>query len=174
VTAPANSAGNRATRHRSLGDVEINPVVGVRHQKVEQIVAELRDEKFHPYQPPTVSTPLGYLMPEGRYRPWIVADDAEGEAADLAAAVERYAVPFMKATSGLAAMCQRLDERMGFDDQLIYRQPVARLLSGDVDRASALVDGAETDLGDRGDAAAIEFRQFAAAFRRRIGISSSG
>lgn len=165
---------NRASRHRPPGEVEINPVVGVRHQAVEQLVAELRGEKFHPYQPPTVNTPLGYLMPDDRYRAWIITDDAEEQAADLVAAVEHYAMPFMKSTSDLAALCRRLDERMGFDHQLVYRRPVAWLLAGDIDRASALLEAAEADLGERDDAAASELRQFAAAFRRRIEVSSSG
>lgn len=56
---------NRATEHRPAGEVEINPVVGVRHQVVERIVAECRGEKFHAYQPPTVSTPLGYPVARG-------------------------------------------------------------------------------------------------------------
>lgn len=36
---------NRATQHRGLGEVEINPVVGVRFQEVERLVAECRGEK---------------------------------------------------------------------------------------------------------------------------------
>ena len=165
---------NRAGRHRRPGEVEINPVVGVRHQAVEQLVAELRGEKFHAYQPPTVSTPVGYLMPDERYEAWIITDDADEQAAGLVAAVERYAVPFMRSTSGLEALCCRLDDRMGFDHQLVYRRPVAWLLAGDVDRASALIEAAEAGLGERDDAAASEFRRFAVAFRRRIGVSSSG
>lgn len=164
---------NRANRHRPPGEVEINPVVGVRHQAVEQVVAELRGEKFHPYQPPTVSTPLGYLMPGERYRAWVLTTGAEHEAADLVDAVEKYAVPFMTATSDLATLCQRLDERMGFDHQLVYRRPAARLLAGDSPRARELLEAAAADLGDRDDAAAAEFRRFADAFRHRIEVSSS-
>jgi len=40
--------------------------------------------------------------------------------------------------------------------------------------ARPLIEAAEADLGERDDAAASELRQFAAAFRRRIGVSSSG
>ena len=46
----------------------------------------------------------------------------EEEAADLVSAVDDYAVPFMDSTTGLAGLCQRLDERMGFDRQLVYRR----------------------------------------------------
>ena len=59
---------NRATRHRAPGEVEINPVVGVRFQEVEQLVSALCGEKFHSHIPPTVSSPLGYVMPDARYR----------------------------------------------------------------------------------------------------------
>lgn len=165
---------NRATRHRPPGEVEINPVVGVRHQAVEQLVAELRGEKFHAYQPPTVSTPLGYLMPGERYRAWVLTAGTEHEAADLVEAVEKYAVPFMTATSDLASLCQRLDDRMGFDHQLVYRRPAARLLAGDPDGAKSLLDDAEAELGARDDAAAVELRRYVDAFRRRLEVSSSG
>lgn len=127
-----------------------------------------------PEQPPTVSTPLGYLMPDARYRAWVVADAAAEEAADLVDAVERFGVPFMESTSGMVALCQQLDGRMGFDHQLVYRRPAAWLLAGDVDRAGALADEAEADLGKRDDAAAVELRRFVADFRRRSGVSSSG
>ena len=41
--------------------IEINPVVGIRHQEIERIVAELKGVKFHGYAPPTVSVHLGYV-----------------------------------------------------------------------------------------------------------------
>ena len=71
--------------HRA-GVVEINPVLGVRHQIVERQVAEAVGEKFHQYIPPTISTPLGYLMVR-HYKAWLLAsiDDAQG----VAAAIER-------------------------------------------------------------------------------------
>ncbi len=88
---------NRATRGRQRGEVEVNPVVGVRHQGVERMVAELRGESFHAYQPPTVNTPLGYLMPEQRYRGWVIEADGSADVLeDLASAVAEYAIPFME------------------------------------------------------------------------------
>ena len=55
---------NTASRHQAAGSVEVNPVIGIRHQAVERLVAELRHEKFHSYLPPTVSSPIGYVMPD--------------------------------------------------------------------------------------------------------------
>ncbi len=45
---------NRASTHDAGTAVELFPVVGVRHQGVERVVAELRGEKFHQYIPATV------------------------------------------------------------------------------------------------------------------------
>lgn len=166
---------NRASRHSPAGEFEVNPVVGIRHQGVERVVAELRGERFHAYQPPTVSSPLGYLMPGARYRAWTVSvDDPGASAEDLVAAVREYALPFMKSGSTLTALCGLLDDGRGLEHQLVYRRPVARVLAGDRDRAAGLVDAAETDLRDRDDAAALELRSFVAAFRRRFLVSSSG
>lgn len=167
---------NRASRHTAPGEFEVNPVVGIRHQGVERVVAELRGEKFHAYQPPTVSSPLGYLMPEARYRAWLVSDAPESEAsiADLVAAVGEHAVPFLESNATLTALCGLLDEGLGFEHQVVYRRPVAWLLAGEADRAATLVDAAEADLGARDDAAAAELRAFVAAFRRRYLVSSAG
>lgn len=165
---------NRASRHRPAGEFEVNPVVGVRHQGVERVVAELRAERYHEYQPPTASTPLGYLMPGARYRAWAVrVDEPESSVQDLVAAVREYALPFMEAGSTLTALCGLMDDGLGFGHQLVYRRPVAWVLAGDRDRAAGLVAAAEADVGDRDDAAAVDLRSFLAAFRSRFLLSSA-
>jgi len=95
---------NRATRHRAPGEIEINPVIGVRFQEVERLVAELRGEKFHAYAPPTVSTPIGYVMPEPRYTMWLFSRERVDEdvANDMTNAI---------ATHGIAFMCSPTDDR---------------------------------------------------------------
>src|SRR5690606_5204704 len=124
---------NRAGRHLPAGEVEMMPVVGVRHQGVERTVAELSGEKFHPYQPPTAVVPLGDLMPLGSQVSWRLGTGASEETADaLVAAVLNYGVPFMEANAFLPSLCARLDERLGFDHQIVYRRPTAWALAGDV------------------------------------------
>ncbi|MDR1450598.1 MAG: hypothetical protein LBI84_10470 [Propionibacteriaceae bacterium] len=166
---------NRASRHTPAGCYEINPVVGIRHQGVERIIAELRKEKFHPYMPPTVSRPLGYLMPDPRYRSWTVSETNSGQSINsLIEAIEDHAAPFIESHATLAGVCELLDDKMGFDHQLVYRRPVAWLLAGDIPRALRLVATAEEALGGRSDAAALEFRSFAAEFQRYAGVSHTG
>lgn len=160
---------NSATQHLAVGVVEVNPVVGVRHQGVERMVAELMGVKFDAYRPPTVSSPIGYLMPGRRYRAWRVDTAAPGEPArELVEAVLTYGVPFMRSAADLRTLCRLLDEGMGFDHQLVFRRPVAWLLAGDRARAEAALERALADLGERRDPAAEQVRRFAAAARARM------
>lgn len=134
---------NRATRHRAIGEVEINPVVGVRFQEVERVVAECRGEKFHAYQPPTISSPLGYLMPEKKYRAWVFSPDCEGDVAtDMVGAIATHGIAYMRSAAELGELRRRLQDGSGFAQQLAYRAPAAALVAGDVVQARASGRGA--------------------------------
>lgn len=160
---------NKATQGRPAGEVEVNPVVGVRHQGVEQLVAELRGEKFHSYLPPTVSSPLGYLMPDARYKGWLFTPaEVDAVAADMAAAIAAHAVPFMQSCASLGEICRRLEQGRGLEHQALYRLPVARFLAGDAAQAASLLESSMAKMRERTDAAAAEFKQFATAFNERL------
>lgn len=161
---------NRAV-NRGDGLLEVNPVVGVRHQELERVVAGLLDERFHGYSPPTVSVHLGYVMPEGRYRPWLVGSDApvRDVAAGMVAAVVAYGLPFMDERASLEAVVGSMsDDRAGIAEQLAFRRPVGYLLLGEAERARAEVRASLDRLGDRRDLAAQRFRGFASAFEKRL------
>jgi hypothetical protein len=160
---------NLAREHRAAGEVEINPVVGVRHQGVERLVAELCEEQFHSYKPPTISSPLGYLLPERNYKPWIFSgfDDRE-PAEEMMQAIRGYGLLFMRSVVTLQNLCQRIDDGMGFSHQLIYRRPVAWLLAGDPNTAGEIIRDEITSLGDRTDLAASRFRSFAKRFEAKL------
>jgi hypothetical protein len=57
---------NEAT-HRGDGSVALGPVVGVRSHEVESLVVEMADRKARSYLPPTISTNIGYIMPQTSY-----------------------------------------------------------------------------------------------------------
>lgn len=162
---------NRATRHRQPGEVEVNPVVGVRHQDVERLVAELRGERYHSYLPPTVSIPLGYLFPEPRYRSWVLAPKgSELTAREMVSAIVEYGIPYMQSTIDLRQLCRELDRKDGFENLLVYRRPVAWFLSGDKLTAGQILEQSLAEIPDRKDAAAIEFRRFGEKLRGRLSI----
>ena len=161
---------NRATQHRAPGEVEINPVVGIRFQEVERVVAECRGAKFHAYLPATVSSPLGYLMPEKKYKAWIFDPaNAENVAVDMAGAIAAYGIPFMRSVT-LEELRERLENRPGFDDGFAYRRAVLAMLAGDDARARALLDLGIAAIGSRTDLAAADFRRFAAALGSRLKV----
>jgi hypothetical protein len=161
---------NQATEHRYPREVEINPVIGVRFQAVERLVAECRGEKFHSYVPPTISKPLGYLMPERTYKGWLLGPGhSEQVAIDMVNAIASHGVAFMRSVGDLAELRRYLERGFApLEEQLAQRRPAAALLAGDVEQARALMDAAVTALGTRTNGAAAELRAFAEAFRRHL------
>jgi hypothetical protein len=157
---------NHASRHMRPGEAEVNPVIGVRHQAVERLVAELRGQKFHEYRPPTVSTPIGYVMPERRYAAWVFGPDRGAvSAAELMAAVTDYGLPFMRSLVGLPALRESIEQ--GLSHYGDYRLPVVLAMMGHLGDATAAMARAVDQLGDRRDPAAQQLRHFAEQFRRR-------
>jgi len=160
---------NTATRYRAPGEVEINPVIGVRFQEVERLVAECLGARFHAYLPATISSPLGYLMPEKKYKAWVLGPGRPEEVAtDMANTIARCGIAFMRSVVDLAELRQRLQGRCGIEHQLVYRRPAAALVAGDVEQARALVDKAIADIAARTDPAAVDLRKFAEALRGRL------
>jgi hypothetical protein len=154
---------NKASQHRSPGQVEVNPVIGVRHQQVERLVAELLAQPFHDYQPPTVSSPVGYLLPERKYTSWLLGEGASPEAVeDLLAAVEGTALPWMRSLLGLTELREALDARLGHQPE--YRLPIVLALQGEHAEAASVLQKSVDQLGGRTDAAAELLRQYADAF----------
>jgi hypothetical protein len=153
---------NTATEHQPTGSVEVNPVVGVRHQTVERMVAEIRGQAFHPYVPPTVCTSIGYVMPERSYTAWEIGDGSSSAVDDMVRAVEHDGLAYMRRLRDLPTLCQAAEEGRATAPE--YQLPVIRVLLG---RRKRALDGLAEDvhhLGDRQDPAAHLLRAFAAAF----------
>ena len=162
---------NRATRHQLSGEIEVNPVVGVRHHEVERLVAELRGQKAHAYVPSTIATPIGYVMPEARYRAWLfTAERAEAVAAEMVAVIAEHGLAFMQANKDLKDICRALEphSELTIADSAVYRLPIALFLCGEKHRAAEKLEMSVAALGARGDMAANYFRRFARALRARL------
>jgi hypothetical protein len=158
---------NAATEHQSAGDASVNPIVGVRHQTVERIVASLLGERFHPYVGPTVSTPLGYVMPEQRFATWQFGDDDSRAQADrLLTALEDYGLPFMRDHTGLDSIREAIEQ--GNAEFPEYRLPVVLSLLGRDDEAIVIVDARLAELGDADNPFAQDFRAYAERFKEHL------
>lgn len=143
--------------------IELNPVVGVRCQELEALLAMVLKEQPHKYVPPTVSISLGYLMPQQQYRSWVFRENTIiDSAADMTGAIVRYGIPFMESTASLVEVRTLLDSpRFSSADQANYRRPLVQWLLGDQEAALQACAACCCQLGQRTDPAAEHFRQFA-------------
>lgn len=69
-------------------ELSVLPILGVRHQTVERICAELAGRDFHPYAGVTIRGPLEKLL-SPRFKNWkfVAGEDHAPGAAELAAVV---------------------------------------------------------------------------------------
>jgi hypothetical protein len=85
-----------ASKHYSRGEAEATAYVGVRHEATEQITSYLCDVVDRSYQQRTAVRPIGYLMPDRRWRGWhVTAETVEQSAVDLARAINTHGLPFL-------------------------------------------------------------------------------
>lgn len=119
------------------GMLYVNPVVGVRNQSVERIVAEINEEEFNLISPPTLAANIGYLG-EGktfvRFRFGEDRDENESEAERLLSVIVADGIPFMKANSDLDALVGSM-QHCAYATRHItdYRIPVALAILGRYD-----------------------------------------
>ena len=154
-------------RYRFMQAVGVHPVVGVRHQVVERLWADLETKKFDSYVGPTVSTPLYTLLPGDGYVNWVfVRGDMDRTTASLVDAVSEFGLPWMRKNANIPAIVACLERGDGFYAE--YRLPILLSLMGKPEQAAEFVDEALAALGDSTDAAAAKYRAFAAQFNSRF------
>ncbi|NBC11607.1 MAG: hypothetical protein GVY24_07745 [Planctomycetes bacterium] len=159
-------------------EFEIDVPVGVRHQPLERMLAELVEEKFHPYVPATIYIQIGYLMPEKLYRSWTFGSDSKQHiyaVRDLIDCIVQYGVPFMHANRGLEQIRDKLEDQTepgrlaySFLDQYEYRLPLTYYMLGDSGRALSYIEGRVAEKASQNNPAADRYRRFAVNLRKRI------
>ena len=148
---------------RSDGSVGLNPVVGIVSEENEAI---LRTTSNWPQPTSTISTSLGYLLPEKRYIKWTFAaqsiSDVEVEAKKLAACLRQYAVPFIESHASLPVIVTSMEQmRTTYRESVIYRLPAAYLVQGQTALARHYVENELAAIKTRSDRAANDYRLFA-------------
>lgn len=156
---------SRMTEHRVL---VVSPMVGVRHQAVERLVAELLGLRFRPYSPATILSALGYLMPQGRWVPWRVEDEAAAvpRAVEIAGAIADFGLPAARRYATLEAIERALSApgTMGSPRRATLIPVVLSLLDRTDEARDVLARELETRR-DRLDAEAQDYRRFADRLR---------
>lgn len=145
------------------GLIEINPVVGVRNQSLEKVLAELLEKKVHPYHPPSLFIHLGYLSPAKKYTPYLFRKGLALSpiALEMVDAVKEWGRSFMLKGATLESLCEEMKAALtASSDELKYRIPVALFLLGEINEAKKFLKGQGQALGARKDLAAQQYRFF--------------
>lgn len=161
---------NKAMRGRSDA-LEINPVVGIRNQRIERLVAELTGDAFDALIPPTIAGNVGYLSPAHRYLAFTFSDSGSNEevADRLCEAVNAHGLPFMKKAADLRILVEAMQTtRLGMPEQLNYRIPVGLWLLADAEKAKAFIAAKLSEIGARADPAALRYRAFATKLSEKM------
>lgn len=159
--------------HRRAQVVEINAVVAIRVEQVEELVAKATNSPVHPYDPPTLSIHLGYLMPEEKYLPWTFGrEDNIQELADQhVAEVADYALPFIRSNSRLEKVFELLSNgRFADVYSRTYRMPVVAVLLGSLETNRYIDEGLRT-MSELGERSADEYSQFVQRLKKLINTS---
>jgi hypothetical protein len=163
---------NVATRG---GLLQVNPVVGVRHEPLEGLLGALRPSKAGSRSAPvaSVTTPLGQLMPERRLRLWAFhAPDERAEVgavvSDLMVELDQWATPFQDQASTLVGLRAAMEQGYGYPFENGYRLPLTYLLENDsLGCLRALAEGSAR-WGIGASPAALQYRAFAERVRARL------
>jgi len=151
------------------GSVDVNPAIGVVHEELERRVAGLGGGEVEDEAAPSVTVQLGYLTPEGAYRPWRFSpgEDSTAVADALAEAISTHALPFMRKLTDPAELAAAIRTE-AFEEARAERLPVMLLIMGDRDAAPAeLEDELAAIEGDESEAAA-EYRQYAERLEQQL------
>jgi hypothetical protein len=154
---------NKRTEGRIL---EINPVVGVRNYRLEEFVARARAEAPHPYLPPSVSIPLGYLTPQASFKTWDFAAGfgADEIVGDLVKNIQDYALPFMYSNSKLDNIYNTIKQPRFYNrEKAAYYLPALDILLDRAFFAKEFVTAKLLEISNRADQAAERYKEFARA-----------
>jgi len=157
------------TSSGSDGAIEISPKVGVRHEAVHRLVDRLSNRQAG--TEPTVSTALGYLMPERSANViWRFDGDTplDDQARSLASSIVTHGRPFMLEHASLDSLIVALRDDPWYGPKRI---PAALLLLGRADEVRGFLAAELKKIADRTDPrdlAATEFRTFAERFESEL------
>jgi hypothetical protein len=158
---------NRASSGGRAGELELWPLMGLRHNEVQEIVSELKGKEPGDFQPATVFWPLRYIMPEELREHWMFTPENAPEMARVVAdAIEKWGLPWMREHASLEKICELAEGEFGFDSQLNYTRPVIWQLLDQPERAKALINEVEAGLTD--NPYGVRFREYVAAFQKRF------
>lgn len=160
-----------AVEHSAPGAAQVTLHVGLRDESVEPVVAELCGTRNDGYRDRTVSTSIGYLMPEQRWHEWLVDEDtADAAAEDMSGAVTAYVEPYLRSLAHDPRAMIAAAKRSPAYIQATGKCRVVVLLAQHEghERAATYLRSLAAELSDRDDEAALAERRMIEAARHWV------
>jgi hypothetical protein len=154
--------------HSATGSAQVTLHVGLRDERVEPIVAELCGTRDGHYHSRTVSTSIGYVMPEQRWHEWFVDErTADAAAKEISGAVTAYVEPHLRSLAhDPAAMVAAVKGSPAYIQATGKCRAVVLLAQHEgPTAATTYLDSLATTLSDRDDDAVLAERQMIEAAR---------
>lgn len=126
----------------------LNPVIGVSYKNVNRLDAQLNNAlpfKYPEYVYATISTPLGYLMPENTFREWKFSnqEDVEIEVDSMANAIIKYGLPYLNEFSDEDNLVYGLEcDKFHIGEEKYDLLPIFYYLRGNKERALQCIENA--------------------------------
>jgi hypothetical protein len=160
--------GLMTANDRPDGLIGVSPVVHVESPRIRIELNRLLGEKPSRVQP-SVSSALGYLMPERRHLEWLFdpqqALSKTEELDRMCLAVKLYSEPFYEKMSSLHALTEALERlEFSFKERAVFHLPVVYRILGAEDKARTLVTFELQRVEDHTDMGADAYRSFAENF----------
>lgn len=164
-------AGLAFAIHARRNLISVGPFAVVRHQPLEQLLAELSGQKFDLYGSGTLGGNIGYIPPLNEFASWEVEDGADPSTTirEISAAIGKVAVPWMRAHQDLPSFIADLKGFRFVDrDQRYLKLPVAYYLNSEFELARPLLTAALEEIGDEEGTFCDQYRTFATALLKRL------
>ncbi len=145
-------------------EVQVNPIVGVRHIAVEKAFIEL----LRATAPiPTLAQPLGDLLPRRAVGQWSfrAGKDLNKAAEDLARNVRDHGLPFIDRWADLRVLFRDVEQSgLLSENDRWFLLPIVAALNGNHSRARQLIDERRAREAGRTDAYAAAYWEFSDKF----------
>jgi hypothetical protein len=112
--------------------VYINPSLGVRHERLERLLAELCGQKPTKFLPATIGSSLGYVTSAGKHIMYSFLPDIANDVSGLVGAIEHDGLKWMEANQTAEAILDGLANfKYAPQDRARFRIPLICYFKGD-------------------------------------------
>jgi len=131
--------------HKEKGHIYVNVTVGVSHKKIENLYAQLTENRNLLLQS-TIGSQIGYLMPENSFKEWNFAENADNSSVyeDILKNIQIYGFAYYDKMKDFDNLFEAIEKRVpGLLNQARDRYlPILYYLKGDKQKGLKVIDEA--------------------------------